>query len=136
MKINQATQRRLNQIAKKHKLRLLVAFGSVATGITHPQSDLDIAVSPVAPDLPHRRYMAIERDLTRVFPNHSIDLVVLAKADPLLLKNISATGILLSGTRKNYQAFKLHAFHRFQDYQPYFELEKIAVQRNLARHVS
>ena len=38
--------KKLREIARKHKLRLLVLFGSQAQGTTHKESDIDIAFFP------------------------------------------------------------------------------------------
>jgi len=42
---------RLEEIARKHGIALMLRFGSTVSGRTHPRSDLDIAVLLVQPAL-------------------------------------------------------------------------------------
>jgi hypothetical protein len=56
--------------------------------------------------------------------NKNIDLSVLNKANPLLLFQVSKNSILLYGAREEFLKFKLYAFNAYNDYAPYFEMEK------------
>jgi predicted nucleotidyltransferase len=98
-------------VAARHGLRLIVGFGSRVRGQPHPRSDLDLA------------------DLSTVFPGVELDLVFLPHADPLFLKKIFETGVLLHGDPVEFRHYRVYAFRRYSEYLPYLRLEEAATRR-------
>ncbi len=127
------TQEKLAELARRHGIRLLVAFGSQVTGPTHAASDLDLAVLLVNPERDDPlRLMA---DLQAVFPQWEVDVVWLHRADPLIAWHALRESRLLSGSAGDLAAHQAYAWRRFVEYQPFFELEANAVRRGIARFV-
>jgi len=116
----------LKKIAEKYQLNFLILFGSLAQNKERKDSDADVAVSGKE-KLNFDKQLLLIRDLEEVF-NRKIDLSFTEFANPLLLKQISKNGILLCGSKKDFFNFKLYAFHRFNDYLPYFKREERLVK--------
>ena len=122
MKITQDQKLKIAKIAKKFKLKLIVVFGSFANGKNRKDSDLDIAVLGLK-EVFFKEQIGLINELSLVF-NKNVDLSVLNKANPLLLFQASKNPILLYGKREELLKFKLYAFNAYNDYAPYFEMEK------------
>ena len=86
MKLTKPQKVKLGKIAKKFRLKLILAFGSQVNGKTHPESDLDIAVLFPSGDFPFKKYGELHSGLLGIFPGNDVDIVILNRADPLLLK--------------------------------------------------
>lgn len=123
----------LARTAQKHGIRLLLQFGSSVTGLVHPDSDVDFAVRlERVPDTLEQEADLIA-DLQALTPGRNIDVTLINRADPLLLKQIAAHARLVYGTPREFDAFKLYAFKRYQDHCRYFDLEREYVDRALER---
>ena len=131
LEIGPETSVELVQVARRHSIRLLVAFGSQVTGRTHSASDLDLAVLL---DTPRRddplRLMA---DLQPVFPQYEVDVVWLHRADQLIAWYALREARLLFGASPDLARYQAYAWRRFVEYAPFFELEAQAVRRGIER---
>ncbi len=121
----------LEAIAHKYGARLILQFGSTVSGKTHPRSDVDIAVLLERHDLSLRDRVELQHDLQSLFTDRDVDLVILNRADPLLLKQVSDRCARLYGSEREFQRFRLLAFKRYQDHGRYFEMERRYVERML-----
>ena len=93
-------------------IELVILFGSMAGGIGHAESDVDLAVrgSDVL-DL-----VALTNDVTRLLHTDDIDLVDLRRASPLLMMEVAREGRLLyERTPGSYPAFCSLAHRRYVD---------------------
>jgi predicted nucleotidyltransferase len=124
---------RLADIARRHGIRLLLQFGSSVSGATHPRSDVDLAALVEQPTLSLPERMDLLHDLQALHPDREVDLVVINRADPLLLKKIVDNCRLLHGPVQRLQELKMYAFRRHQDHRKYFEREREYVARHLDR---
>src|SRR5438094_3376407 len=88
----------LHAAADRLELRMIVLFGSRATGSppTGPESDLDLALA-VADRQRVPDHWAIDSELGKLFPRESLDTVFLEGADPLFRWEIVRDGVLLHG---------------------------------------
>jgi predicted nucleotidyltransferase len=129
IEIGTAQERRLESIRETYQLRLILAFGSQVGGPIHEESDLDIGVLYEKEQKP----LEVASELQGVFPEYDVDLVDLNHADPLLLNEVNKQSRLLSGDETEFQEFRIHAFHSYQDYKPYLRLEAQLNSRRLAR---
>lgn len=123
---------RVEEIARRHGVLLLVQFGSSVTGRMHPGSDVDFgALVERMPDSlsAHADLIA---DLQALVPDREVDLVFLNRADPLLLKQITDHCELVYGSPRRLDQLKLYAFKRYQDHRPYLEMERAYVDRMIA----
>ena len=126
-------QRRLHTIASRFGARLILQFGSTVSGRTHARSDVDIAVLLDRPDLSLRDHAELLHELQGLMDDREVDLVILNRADPLLLKQVSDGCVRLYGSDRELQRFRLLAFRRYQDHRPWLELERRYVERALER---
>jgi len=120
---------RLEEIARRHGVRLLLQFGSTVSGRTHARSDVDLAVLLHRSSVSLREHADLLHDLQSLYPDHEVDLVLINHADPLLLKKIMEAPRLLYGTARQVQELRIYAFKRHQDHRKYFDLEREYVAR-------
>ncbi len=118
------TKAKVREVARKHRLTLVIAFGSAAAGRLHERSDIDFAIRAEDGPIDFQRLIDISADMQEIFPERVVDLVPLHVADPLLLKKISETAVLLCGDLTDFNEFKIYAYKRYIDHKPYFEMER------------
>ncbi len=112
--------RKLRAIAKKYHLDLIVLFGSHAKGRANGNSDIDLAVR--ARDYRKTfgrscREFALAGELAdAVNGPGEVDLVMLNRADSLLLRNVANDGIVLyERTPASWVEFVSYANRRYYD---------------------
>lgn len=115
-------KKKIRGLAEKYGLDLIILFGSFAAGKNRKESDVDIAVRSKK-DFSLSDELSFLRNLNKIIPGR-IDLSIINHANPLHLYEISKNAILLYGSKKDFIKFKLYAFHRYNDYMPYFKLEE------------
>lgn len=121
--------RQIEAIAHKYRTRLILQFGSTVSGKTHPRSDVDIAVVLESANLSMHDHAELLHDLQALFADRDVDLVILNRADPLLLKQVADRFVRLHGWEQELQRFRLLAFKRYQDHRRYLEMERRYVER-------
>lgn len=126
--------RDFEKIAEKYNLRLILLFGSAVSQKIHSQSDVDIAVFSEKPDLSFKSYSNLLFDLQKHFPKREMDLVVINRADPLLLKKIMEDCRLLYGSPRELAQLKIYAFKRYLDFKKCLDLEKKFTQDFIKRY--
>ena len=126
MKINNlpidGQQLRIAKIAKKFHVKLVILFGSFASGKNKADSDLDIAVLGLN-TISFSEQVKLANEFAQIFQK-DVDLTAINGANPLLSFQISKNAVLLFGSQREFMKFKLYAFHVFNDYAPFFQLEK------------
>ncbi len=122
---------RLEAIATRFGVRLILQFGSSVTGKTHARSDLDLAILLDGPPLSLSEHGELAHALQGLFPDQEVDLAFLNRADPLLLKKVTEACRLLYGRPAELQRLKIYAFKRYQDHRRYLDLERRFVARAL-----
>ncbi len=110
----------LERVAQRHAIRLLLQFGSTVSGHVHRRSDVDLAALLDRPSLSFGEYADLLHDLQSLYPDREVDLVLINRADPLLLKKITNT---CRRPVHRLQELRIYAFKRYQDHRKYFELE-------------
>jgi predicted nucleotidyltransferase len=108
------TKQQIADICRKHRIGFLVVFGSM-TQDERAARDTDVAVSfgrrPSA-----REELDLFYDMERIFATDKLDLVVLEKADPVLMKEVALHGIPLFEREKGaFDNFIIGAIARYQD---------------------
>ena len=122
---------RLEFIARTHGIQLLLQFGSSVTGHLHPQSDVDLAVLLEQVPESFDQYADLIGDLQGLVPDREVDVVLVNRADPLLLKRITERCILRYGSLRRLQELKMYAFKRYHDHRRYLAMERDYVARKL-----
>ena len=131
--IDATARRRLASVAREHRLDLVLLFGSRARGVTHAESDVDIAVCRPEGTLSFDEILDLGAALGAAI-GYDVDLVDLRAADPLLLHQIFLRTVVLHGEPGALERERLRAFHRYEDYRPFLRLERDAVRRQVRRH--
>jgi predicted nucleotidyltransferase len=124
---------RLAEIARRHRLELVVLFGSQARGRSHAGSDTDLAICRRDLPLDFDERLDLDAELGAAL-GRDVDLVDLRSADPLLLHQVFLAPRLLFGAPHAFERERLRAFHRYVDYRPFLALERAAVQAALQSH--
>jgi uncharacterized protein len=120
---------RLRAIGQAHDILLLVQFGSSVSGTTHPASDLDLGVLLANPSRSLAEDADLVADLQSLSPGREVDVAILNRADPLLLKQVMDRACLLYGTTRRLAEFRLYAFKRYQDHRRFLDMERVYVAR-------
>src|ERR1035437_158320 len=90
----------IEKIAEKHKLDLVVLFGSQAKNKATKESDIDVGVH-CANGLNLDDKIAVARELAEVFQNENIDVSIISSNSPLLMRQILTDGKILYEKEKN-----------------------------------
>jgi uncharacterized protein len=122
MRIDEKQKKRIEELAKKFRLKMIVIFGSFANGTEKKDSDIDIGVK-IRKKLIYKDEIALMRELSDIFKQDA-DMSIINYANPLLLNQMAKNSVLVYGKENDYRDFKLYAFHRYNDYMPFFEMEK------------
>jgi len=105
----------LESIAGRFGLKLIVRFGSTATGLARAGSDQDLAVLP-AKRLSLMRQARLVADLGECLGGPEVDLTLLTSDDGLLLFRVANEGIpLYEATPTAFLEFRSYAARRFWD---------------------
>jgi predicted nucleotidyltransferase len=120
-----------DEIARRHRARLLLQHGSTVSGRIHPGSDVDVAVL-FDGDPSYGRLGGLLVELEAAFPGRTVDLSLLNHADPLFLKKVLEQARLLAGLPADLARLRLYAFRRYQDHRHFLLLEKRHLDRFLA----
>lgn len=125
---------KIEKLAEKYNLSLVLLFGSRATGRIHAHSDFDVAYLSRKPlDLMDEARLV--RDLMPIFRSDKVDLVNLKKAPPLLMKRIFDQHQVLSCADKaQHFAYQMYAMRRYIEAKPLFELRSLSIKRFLQTH--
>lgn len=124
---------RLDAACRDLDLKLVVLFGSRATGSPPPtaESDLDLAVWTGAPNA-RERFWTLHRALAEAFAGHVLDLVVLDTTDPLFRHEIMRAGVLLWGDQDRFFDYRAYAYRAFVDSADLRALEDALFRKKMA----
>lgn len=103
---------RLAPLCVDPNIELIILFGSVATGVSHAESDLDLAVQGKGQlDL-----VSLTNAITQLLHRDAVDVVDLRRASPLLMMEVVRGGRLLyERAAGSYAAFCSLAHRRYVD---------------------
>jgi predicted nucleotidyltransferase len=122
---------RLQELASKHGIVLMLRFGSTVAGRTHPRSDVDIAVLLRQAPPSFSEFAELAHDVQTLFPGQDVDVAVINHADPLFLKKVMEECSLVYGPAARLKELQLYAFRRYQDHRRFLALEREYVARAL-----
>ncbi|MBI2100813.1 MAG: nucleotidyltransferase domain-containing protein [Candidatus Vogelbacteria bacterium] len=118
-------------LAEKYGLTLVVLFGSQVSGLTHKESDVDVAYR-ADKKLSFDDEVLLNFDLTEVFKNDKVSLVNFKTAPPLLLKQIVTNVIVLyERTPHLFTETLLRSLRAYDDAMGIFELTAKYVSRRV-----
>ena len=124
----------IEKLVKRYNLALLVLFGSQATGLTHKESDVDVAYYSHE-KLDFNQEILLDTDLTGIFRNDKVSLINLKTASPLIAKEIVSKGVVLH-TDDNFLFSQLYArvLRMYEEASPIFELRRQYLDYKIAKY--
>ncbi len=122
----------LADLARRHRLTLIIQFGSTVQGGKHERSDLDIGVQFGSGSPSVQTVLEIQSALQRAFPGRDLDLAVINHADPLFLHEMTASCYLLYGDPSALARLRIYAFKRYQDHRRFLDMERQYVEKRLS----
>jgi len=125
----QIDNEKLQEIAKKYKLVLIVLFGSYARGHANPESDVDIAVQTKLREHDWQWEFDLIKDLVFALDCGNLDIVFINSANPLLMFEIATDGIpLYEADEGKFQDFQIYAAKRHNDAFKIYRLEQLYLE--------
>jgi len=121
---------KIEEIAKKHGLKLLLLFGSQASGKTHKFSDFDFGFISKK-ELSYLDRSVLVHDLAGLVKNSKVEDVDLMKAGPFLLREIIRNNKLLFEQEYAYADFYSRAVRTYFEAKPFFELQSEIYAKNI-----
>ncbi len=120
--------------AKKEKNRLIIAFGSQATGHANAASDFDFAVLEEKPLTLAKKFKLIDYLAKKLKINEDkIDVVDLNTASPLLLHEVAQKGKLVEGSDFDFIRFKVRAWKTYLDTAKFRRLREQSIKEYVKR---
>jgi predicted nucleotidyltransferase len=118
-------------ICRKYRIEFLALFGSRASGEAKNESDIDLAVF-FSRLISAREELDFFYELVRLFETDQLDLVVLDRANPLLLKEVALYGVPLYERYKTaFDKFIMLAMAKYQESRKNRSFEKELVEEFL-----
>lgn len=118
----------LAPLCGEERLRLVMLFGSTASGETHRRSDIDLAFLYTAPVDP----LVLVNQVIRLLRTDRVDVVDLRRASPLLQFAIAQHGrVVFERALGVYPEFCSFAFRRYVDTKKLRDAREQAIRRFL-----
>ena len=121
---------KIDNLAKKYNLSLVILYGSHARGQVHKESDIDIAVLGARP-IPFEKLIDLNNEFAEIFKVKEIDVKSLHNTNFLFRYQVMYKGILLYGKSYNYNSFKSYAFRDYYDSQDLLRLKEVFIKKRL-----
>jgi len=125
---------KINKIAQKYNIKMLLLFGSRAKKSFKKESDFDVAYST-------ENILSLEVennlsfDLSFIFKSENIDLVNLRKASPLMLKQVAENSVILYQENKSvFNEFFLYAINIYNEAKVLFKMREEYLSRKIASY--
>ncbi len=121
MEINQAKKNKIEELAEKYNLRLILLFGSRVSNRIHKESDYDVAYLPKK-NLRYEDEIDINLQFTRIFSHDRVDTVDMRKAPPLLLYAIfKECLVLFKEDNLIFPTYRAYAIKKYIEAKPFLE---------------
>ena len=121
---------KIDNLAKKYNLSLVILYGSHARGKVHKESDIDIAVLGARP-IPFEKLIDLNNEFAEIFKVKEIDVKSLHNTNSLFRYQVMYKGILLYGKSYDYNSFKSYAFRDYYDSQDLLRLKEVFIKKRL-----
>jgi len=121
---------RLSPLLEEKRLRLVILFGSAASGKTHRNSDIDIAfLFEKSVDI-----LELTNTVIRLLHNDNVDVIDLRRASPLLKFSVVKKGkLLFEKTPGEFNEFCSLAFRMYVDTQKLRDAHTIFIKNYLKK---
>ena len=133
MQLTDEQQKDLCKATETYGLSLIVLFGSAATGKTHKGSDIDIAVR-AKDELSLMDEARLIGEFCKLFKRNDVEIVNLAHAQPLLLREIATNGRpLFQENPFLFGRFQIYALRRYFEAAPIFKMKEQQLEAFLSK---
>ena len=120
------------RICRRFGISCLILFGSKAKQEICIKDDIDIAVLAEDTNLETDQEIKLFNALLNLFQTDKLDLVVLNRASPLLLKEVAISGKPLYEKKRGvFDSFQIKAIKKYLDAQKFFDLQHQCVENFL-----
>lgn len=126
-------KKKIEKIAKKHNLELLLFFGSRAKGKIHKFSDYDFGYVG-ADEFDYARIGELSADLEKLTSSRFVEIVDLKKSGPFLLKEIVKNNVILFAKKYAFENFFSYAVRSYLEAGKLFELQKTLYNQTVNKY--
>lgn len=130
MEISNEQQGKIDKIAKKHKLYLVVLHGSAAKGYLRKNSDIDIAVLGEK-KIAFQQIIDLNNEFSDVFEQREVDVKSLHDTNPLFRYQVMKDGVFIYGKPKDFYSYKTYAFRDYLDSHDLLRLKRTLIDKRL-----
>jgi predicted nucleotidyltransferase len=126
--------KQIRDILAEYGLQLLILFGSYESNNFNENSDIDLAVKVRQLNQLKEDQLQILNQLSALFGQRPVDLVLLNHADPLIKFKIASEGKLLYQSEENlFENFQVRAAAEHNDARKFYQLDKKFIDDFLER---
>ena len=123
MDINEKQVKKIMELAKEFDLKLILLFGSHASGHANRDSDVDLAYSS-SKKLSFKDEILINTEFCNILQTNRVDTVNLKTAHPLLLNQILENNkIIYEESSVYYSIFEALTLQKYKEAEPLFEMK-------------
>lgn len=136
MRLSSTQKQKIEELAKKYNLKLLLLFGSRVRDekYLHKESDFDVAYLSKK-DLDLMEEAKLICDLMPIFKSERVDLVNLKRANPLLMQQVfEKHKILYCQDPKIYALYQIYTMKRYIEAKPLFKLTEESIKYFIKQH--
>lgn len=124
---------KIEELARKYNLSLVVLFGSQVNGKTHAQSDVDLAFS-FEGQMSLKDIAKMQDEFSEKLNIKDLEMVALNNAHPFLLKQVAQNSIVLYEKEPSlYARFKMYAFKRSVETKRLLDLRQLSLNKFLQK---
>ena len=123
MEISEKQKEKIQEIAKKYSLKLILLFGSRVDGKIHKESDFDVAYLSNK-KLSYDDENRLNVDFTGIFKHERdrVDTVDMRKVSPLMLFGIfRKCQVLYAEDNFVFPVYRAYAFKKYMEIKPFLE---------------
>lgn len=122
MDISEKQTQKIIELAKEFELKLILLFGSHASGHANRNSDVDLAYSS-SKNLGFSDEILINTEFCNILQTNGVDTVNLKTAHPLLLNQILKNNkIIYEESSVYYHVFESMTLQKYMEAKPLFEM--------------
>lgn len=123
MEISEKQNKKIEEVAKKHHLKLALLFGSRVDGKIHKESDFDVAyLSNKKLSYGEENYLNV--DFTGIFMHarDRVDTIDMRKVSPLMLFGVfRKCQVLYAKDNLIFPTYRAYAFKKYMEIKPFLE---------------
>lgn len=126
-------QEKIRLLTEQYNLKLLLLFGSQASGATHALSDYDFGYVSER-TLDYAEQANLQSDLVQAVGFGNVEAINLSAAGPFLLREVIKNHQVVFAVEDSYERFYTYAVQTYMDEQRLFDLDQILYQQTLKKY--